>query len=83
MSTAEVYGADQTGSGVTKTQHVAIGEARTHLSAPLAQVEVGEDRATWRDAMPVAHVTRVAAQGTIRREQARQKAVAKSKVLVL
>ena len=70
------------------TRHVKIGEAKTHLSALLAEVEAGEDLVICRGATPVAHVTRVAAQGehaalsaALRRERAKQKAVTTSEIL--
>ena len=70
------------------TRHVKIGEAKTHLSAPLAAVEAGEDMVICRGATPVALVTRTAGEGehaalsaTLRRERARQKKVTTEEVL--
>ena len=70
------------------TRHVKIGEAKTHLSALLAEVEAGEDLVICRGATPVAHVTRIAGGGehaelstTLRRERENQKAVTTSEIL--
>ena len=70
------------------TRRVKIGEAKTHLSALLAEVEAGEDLVICRGATPVAHVTRIAVAGehaalsaTLRRERAKQKAVTTSEIL--
>ena len=41
------------------TRHVKICEAKTHLSALLAEVEAGEDLVICRGPMPIAHVTRI------------------------
>ncbi len=70
------------------TRHVKIGEAKTHLSALLVEVETGEDLVICRGTTPVARVTRVVEKGgdtalcaTIRRERAKQKAVTTSDIL--
>ena len=44
------------------TRRVKIGEAKTHLSALLADVEAGEDLVICRGPTPIAHVTRVAGE---------------------
>ena len=70
------------------TRCVKIGEAKTHLSALLTEVEAGEDLVICRGETPVAHVTRIAARdehaapgATFRRERAKQKAVTTSEIL--
>ena len=70
------------------TRHVKIGEAKTHLSALLAEVEAGEDLVICRGTTPVAHVTRIARESehaklsaTLRRERAKQRAVETSEIL--
>ncbi len=70
------------------TRCVKIGEAKTHLSALLAEVEAGEDLVICRGATPVAHLTRIttesehaALSATLRRERAKQKAVTTSEIL--
>ena len=70
------------------TRRVKIGEAKTHLSALLADVEAGEDLVICRGPTPVAHVTRVAGEdehatlsATLRRERAKQKAVTTAEIL--
>jgi len=70
------------------TRHVKVGEAKTHLSALLTEVEAGEDLVICRGATPVARVTRVADAGehaalssTLRRERAKQKSVKISEIL--
>ncbi|MCY4451864.1 MAG: hypothetical protein OXC01_07930 [Immundisolibacterales bacterium] len=70
------------------TRHVKIGEAKTHLSALLAEVEAGEDLVICRGATPIAHVTRIdgrhehaALCATLRRERAKQRAVTTSEIL--
>ena len=70
------------------TRRVKIGEAKTHLSALLADVEAGEDLVICRGPTPVAHVTRVvgedehaALSATLRRERAKQKAVTTGEIL--
>ena len=70
------------------TRRVKIGEAKTHLSALLAEVEAGEDLVICRGATPVAHVTRIVGEGehaalsaTLRRERAKQKAVTTAEIL--
>ena len=62
----------------TMTRHVKIGEAKTHLSVLLVEVETGEDLVICRGSTPVARVTRVVEQGgdtalceTLRQERAR------------
>ncbi len=69
-------------------RRVKIGEAKTHLSALLAEVEAGKDLVICRGETPVAHVTRITREGehaalaaTMRRERARQKAVTTSEIL--
>jgi len=73
---------------MTMTRRVNVGEAKTHLSALLTEVEAGEDLVICRDATPVARVTRVAdadehaaLSATLRRERAKQKAVTTSEIL--
>ena len=70
------------------TRHVKVGEAKTHLSALLAQVEAGEDLVIFRDQVPIARVTRVASEhkqemlrATLRRERAAQKSVTTAEIL--
>ncbi len=70
------------------TRHVKIGEAKTHLSALLTEVEAGEDLVICRGLTPIARVTRVsggegraALLATLRRERAKQKAVTTSEIL--
>ena len=70
------------------TRHVKIGEAKTHLSALLIEVEAGEDLVICRGPTPIAHVTRIdGAQDhttlcmTLRRERAKQQAVTTSEIL--
>ena len=70
------------------TRHVKIGEAKTHLSALLADVEAGEDLVICRGPTPVAHVTRVAGEdehaalsATLRRERVKQKTVTTAEIL--
>ena len=70
------------------TRHVKIGEAKTHLSAPLAQVEAGEDLVICRGLVPIARVTRVESEhkqemlrATLRRERAAQKTVTTVEIL--
>ena len=41
------------------TRQVKIGEAKTHLSALLAEVEAGEDLVICRGPTPIARVTRI------------------------
>ena len=41
------------------TRLVKIGEAKTHLSALLAEVEAGEDLVICRGSKPIALVTRI------------------------
>lgn len=71
------------------TRQVKIGEAKTHLSALLAEVETGENLVICRGATPVAYVTRVDSAGdhaalcaTLRRERAKQKAVSTADILL-
>ena len=40
------------------TRYVEIGEAKTHLSALLAEVGAGKAMALCRGGKPIAHVTR-------------------------
>ena len=70
------------------TRLVKIGEAKTHLSALLAEVEAGEDLVICRGPTPIARVTRIgrreeraALLATLRRERAKQKAVTTSEIL--
>ena len=70
------------------TRHVRIGEAKTHLSALLAEVEAGEDLIICRGPRPIARVTRVgdrqdqaALCATLRRERAMQKSVTTAEIL--
>ena len=70
------------------TRHVKIGEAKTHLSALLAEVEAGEDLVICRGPTPIALVTRIdgeqdhsALRATLRRERAKQQAVTTSEIL--
>ena len=70
------------------TRHVKIGEAKTHLSALLAQVEAGEDLVICRGLVPIARVTRVESEhkqemlsATLRRERAAQKTVTTAEIL--
>ena len=71
------------------TRQVKIGEAKTHLSALLAEVEAGENLVICRGATPIAYVTRVSSArehaalcATLRRERAKQKAVTTSDILL-
>ena len=70
------------------TRRVKIGQAKTHLSALLTEVEAGEDLVICRGEKPVAHVTRFATASehavlcaTLRRERAKQTAVTTSEIL--
>ena len=70
------------------TRHVKIGEAKTHLSALLAEVEAGEDLIICRGPTPIAHVTRVVREQdhaalceTLRRERAKQQPVTTREIL--
>ena len=70
------------------TRHVKIGEAKTHLSALLIEVEAGEDLVICRGPTPIAQVTRIddaqdhtALCTTLRRERAKQQAVTTSEIL--
>ena len=69
------------------TRYVKIGEAKTHLSALLAEVEAGEDLVLCRGTTPIAHVTHfgrrehAALRETLRRERAKQRAVTTSELL--
>lgn len=70
------------------TRQVKIGEAKTHLSALLVEVEAGEDLVICRGLTPIARVTRIgrseeraALLATLRRERAKQKAVTTSEIL--
>jgi len=69
-------------------RRVKIGEAKTHLSALLMEVEAGEDLVICRGTTPIAHVTRIAEadehaalSATLRRERAKQKAVTTPEIL--
>ena len=70
------------------TRHVKIGEAKTHLSALLAEVEADEDLVICRGPRPIAYVTRIddgrdyaALCATLRRERAKQKDVTTTEIL--
>lgn len=70
------------------TRLVKIGEAKTHLSALLAEVEAGEDLVICRGSKPIAHVTRIDRaqevadlRETLRRERARQQTVTTPEIL--
>ncbi len=70
------------------TRYVKIGEAKTHLSALLADVEAGEDLVICRGATPIARVTphvddrdHAALCATLRRERAKQRAVTTPELL--
>ena len=69
------------------TRYVKIGEAKTHLSALLAEVEAGEDLVLCRGATPIAHVTHfgdwehAVLRETLRRERSKQQAVTTSELL--
>ncbi len=70
------------------TRQVKIGEAKTHLSALLAEVEAGEDLVICRGSTPIAHVTRINSGqehatlcATLRRERAKQKTVTTAEIL--
>ena len=69
-------------------RRVKIGEAKTHLSALLAEVEAGADLVICRGATPVAHVTRISGEGehaalsaTLRHERGKQKAVTTAEIM--
>ena len=70
------------------TRHVKIGEAKTHLSALLAEVEAGEDMVICRGSTPIARVTRVTEENqhaalvaSMRRDRAKQKPVTTAEIL--
>ncbi|MCY4027887.1 MAG: type II toxin-antitoxin system prevent-host-death family antitoxin [Acidobacteria bacterium] len=70
------------------TRYVKIGEAKTHLSALLAEVEAGEDLVLCRGSKPIAHVTphvggpqHAALCATLRRARAKQRPVTTSELL--
>ena len=70
------------------TRHVKIGEAKSHLSALLAEVEAGEDVVICRSRTPIARITRIdgsdehaALCATLCRERAKQNAVTTSEIL--
>ena len=70
------------------TRYVKVGEAKTHLSALLAEVEAGEDLVLCRGATPIARVTphvdrreHAVLCATLRRERAKQRAVTTSELL--
>lgn len=70
------------------TRRVKIGEAKTHLSALLADVEAGEDLIICRGPEPIARVTRIhrGAEGdslrtVLRRERSKQSSVTTSEIL--
>ena len=78
----------RSGNAADMTRQVKIGEAKTHLSALLAEVEAGEDLVICRGPTPIARVTRIsrgeeraALLATLRRERAKQKAVTTSEIL--
>jgi antitoxin (DNA-binding transcriptional repressor) of toxin-antitoxin stability system len=66
------------------TRRVKIVEAKTHLSALLADVEAGEDLIICRDPVPIARVTRThpEAEGRdLRTERSKQRSVTTSEIL--
>ena len=70
------------------TRRVKIGEAKTHLSALLAEVEKDEELVICRGSTPVARVTRIYDESefaslcaTLRRERSKQKSVTTSEIL--
>ena len=70
------------------TRHVKIGEAKTHLSALLSEVEAGENIVICRGQTPIARFTRIdhardhaALQAVMRWERARQQAVTATEIL--
>lgn len=71
----------------TMARYVKIGEAKTHLSALLAEVEAGEELVLCRGAKPIARVTpfgsreHAALRETLLRERAKQRAVTTSEIL--
>lgn len=88
-----IYGKSDSAQEETKsrkkmTRLVKIGEAKTHLSALLAEVEAGEDLVICRGSKPIAHVTRIDRaqevadlRETLRRERARQQTVTTPEIL--
>ena len=70
------------------TRQVKIGEAKTHLSALLAEVEAGEDLIICRGSTPIAYITRIVREqdraalcATLRRERAKQQPVTTHEIL--
>lgn len=70
------------------TRYVKIGEAKTHLSALLAQVEAGEELILCRGEKPIARVTPHAddqkyaeLRALLRRDRAKQRSVTTSELL--
>lgn len=70
------------------TRHVKIGEAKTHLSALLNEVEAGDDIVICRGEVPIAQFTRIdhaqehaALRTVMRRERAKQKIVTRAEIL--
>lgn len=70
------------------TRRVKIDEAKTHLSALLADVEAGEDLIICRDPVPIARVMRThpEAEGRdlradLRTERSKQRSVTTSEIL--
>ena len=70
------------------TRRVNIGEAKTHLSALLDDVEAGEDLIICRGPEPIARVTRIhpEAEGRdlraiLRTERSKQRSVTTSEIL--
>ena len=70
------------------TRHVKIGQARTHLSALLAEVEAGEELVICRGETPIGRVTRfdrapgyAELRETMRQERASQRRVTKEEIL--
>lgn len=70
------------------TRHVKIGEAKTHLSALLNEVEAGNDIVICRGDTPIAQFTRIDQAGehaalrtVMRRERAKQQTVTKGEIL--
>ena len=70
------------------TRHVQIGEAKTHLSALLAEVEAGEDLIICRGSEPIVRVTRIrrgteggSLRAVLRRERSNQRPVTTAEIL--
>ena len=70
------------------TRHVKIGEAKTHLSALLNEVEAGDDIVICRGETRIAQLTRInqvrehaALRTVMRRERAKQQTVTRAEIL--